>query len=51
MDQMQAMMKKFGPSDDFPDLDLEKDELLPPKYKFPDIKKYDGTDDPHLYLQ
>ena len=44
-------MKKLGPNHDFSDLDLEKDEPLPPKFGFPNIKKYDGTDDPHLYLR
>ena len=51
MNQLQNAMKKLGPNHNFIDLDLEEDEPLPPKYKFPDIKKYDGTDDPHLHLQ
>ena len=36
---------------EYNDLDLVKEEPLPPKYRFPDIKKYDGTDDPHLHLR
>ena len=36
---------------EYNDLDLVKEEPLPPKYRFPDIKKYDGTYDPHLHLQ
>ena len=51
MNQLKDAMKKLGPNHDFIDLDLEEDEPLPPKYKFPDIKKYDGTDDPHLHLR
>ena len=44
-------MKKLGLNHDFTDLDLEEDEPLPPKYRFPNIKKYNGTDDPHIYLR
>ena len=51
MNQLQDAMKKLGPNHDFIDLDLEEDEPLPSKYKFPDIKKYDETDDPHLHLR
>ena len=36
---------------DYDDLNLMKEEPLPPKYRFPDIKRYDGTDDPHLHLR
>ena len=51
MDQMQAIIKKLGTNHDFPNLDLEKDEPLPPKYRFPNMKKYDGTDDPYMHLR
>ena len=37
---------------DYADLTLyEEDDPLPQKFKFPDIKKYSGTDDSHLYLK
>ena len=51
MDQLQAAMKKLGLNHNFADLDLEEDELLPLNFKFPNIKKYDRTDDLHLHLQ
>ena len=47
-------MKKHGLNPDFTDLDdldLEEKELLPLKYKFPNMKKYSGTDDYHLHLK
>ena len=50
MDQLKAAMKKCGLHHDFTNLDLGKDEPLPLKYRFLNIKKYDGTDDPHLHL-
>ena len=33
------------------DLDLEKEEPFPQKYKFLNMKKYSKTDGPHLYLK
>ena len=48
------MMKEKGMTTpmDYADLTLdEKDDPLPQKYKFPNMKKYSGTDDPHLYLK
>ena len=51
VNQLQAAIKKLELNHDFTDLDLEEDELLSPKYKFPNIKKYDGINDPHLYLR
>ena len=54
MAQVQMMMKEKGiatPSD-YADLTLdEEDDPLPPKFKFPNLKKYSGIDDPHLYLK
>ena len=51
--QLQLLMKDKGldAAMDYDDLDLVKEEPLPPKYRFPDIKKYDGTEDPHLHLR
>ena len=51
--QMQLLMKYKGLDStmDYDELDMDNKEPLPPKYKFPDIKKYDGTDDPHLHLR
>ena len=54
MTQIQVMMKENGLTTpmDYIDLTLdEKDDLLPQKYKFPSIKKYSSTDDPHLHLK
>ena len=37
---------------DYTDLDLHKgNDPLPRKFKFPDMRKYSGNDDPHLYLK
>ena len=37
---------------DYTNLTLdEKDDPLPQKYKFSSMKKYSGTDDPHLHLK
>ena len=51
--QLQLLMKDKGldAAMDYDDMDLVKEEPLPPKYRFPDIKKCDGTDDPHLHLR
>ena len=53
VDQLQIALKKHGLNPNFFDLDLDlkKEEPLPPKYKFPNMKKYSGTDDPHLHLK
>ena len=54
MAQVQMMMKEKGISTpaDYADLTLdEEDDPLPPKFKFPNMKKYSGIDDPHLYLK
>ena len=51
---MHIMMKENGMATpiDYADLTLnEEDDPLPQKYKFPCMKKYSGTDDPHLYLK
>ena len=53
MAQMQMMMKENGMTTpvDYADLTLdEEDDLLPRKYKFPNMNKYSSTDDPHLHL-
>ena len=54
MAQVQMMMKEKGiatPSD-YADLTLdEEDNPLPLKFKFPNMKKYSGIDDPHLHLK
>ena len=37
---------------DYTDLDLYKgDDPLPRKFKFPDMRKYSGNDDPYLHLK
>ena len=37
---------------DYTDMILdEEDDPLPQKYKFPSMRKYSGTDDPHLHLK
>ena len=54
MAQMQIMMKENGMTIpmDYTDLTLDEEEdPLPRKYKFPSMKKYSGTDDPHLHLK
>ena len=46
------MMKKKGMEAylDYTNLDLYKgDDSLPRNFKFCDMKKYSGNDDPHLY--
>ena len=52
--QMQVMMKENGmiAPMDYTYLTLDKeDDLFPQKFKFSSIKKYSGTDDPHLHLK
>ena len=47
-------MKKKGMEApfDYTDLDLYKDnDPLPRKFKFPNMRKYSGNDDPHLHLK
>ena len=53
VDQQQTTLKEHGLNPNFVDLDLDlkKEEPLFPKYKFPNMKKYSGTDDPHLVLK
>ena len=54
MAQMQVMMKEKDMTSpmDYTDLTLdEEDDPLPRKFKFPNMKKYFGTDDPHLHLK
>ena len=53
IDQLQTALKKHGLNLNFIDLDLdlEEEEPLPLKYKFPNIKKYSVTNDPHLHLK
>ena len=54
MAQMQIQMKKKGMEAplDYIDLDLHKGhDPLPRKFKFPDMRKYSGIDDPHLHLK
>ena len=54
MAQIQMMMKEKGMTTpmDYADLTLdEKDDPLSQKFKFPNMKKYSGTDDPHLHLK
>ena len=54
MTQMQIMMKERGMTApmDYTDLTLdEEDNPMPRKYKFPSMKKYSGTNDPHMHLK
>ena len=54
MTQMQIMMKERGMTApmDYTDLTLdEEDNPLPRKFKFPNMRKYSSTDDPHLHLK
>ena len=54
MTQMEIVMKEkcMTTPMDYADLDLdEEDDPLPQKFKFPNIKKYSGTDDPYLHLK
>ena len=54
MAQVQMMMKEKGMTVlvSYADLTLdEEDDPLPPKFKFPNMKKYSGVDDPHLHLK
>ena len=54
MAQMQMMMKEKGITApmDYAELTLdEEDDPLSPKFKFPNMKKYSGIDDPHLHLK
>ena len=54
MTHVRTMMKEkgIGAPLDYTNLSLERgDEPLPPKYRFLNMKKYSGTDDPHLHLK
>ena len=54
MTHVQTMMKEkeIDAPLDYTNLSLERgDEPLPPKYRFPNMKKYSGTDDLHLYMK
>ena len=54
MTQMQIQMKKKGIEApfDYTDLDLYKgNDPLPRKFKFSDMRKYSGNNDPHLHLK
>ena len=54
MTQIQIMMKEKGMTApmDCADLTLdEEDDPLPQKFKFPNMRKYSGTDDLHLHLK
>ena len=54
MTQMEIVMKEKGMTTpiDYDDLDLdEEDDPLPQKFKFPNMKRYSGTDDPYLHLK
>ena len=54
MAQVQIMMKEKGMTVlvSYADLTLdEEDDPLPPKFKFPNMKKYSGVNDPHLHLK
>ena len=54
MAQMQMMMNENGMTTpmDYTDLTLdEEDDPLPRKFKFLNMRKYSGTDDPHLHLK
>ena len=51
--QLHTALKRHGLNSNFADLDLDlkKEESLPSKYKFPNMKKYSGTDVSHLHLK
>ena len=51
MDQLQTTLKRHELNPNFTnlDMDLGEKESLPLKYQFPSMKKYSGTDDPHLH--
>ena len=54
MTQIQIMMKENDMTTpiDYADLTLdEEDYPLPRIFKFPNMKRYSGTDDPHLHLK
>ena len=54
MAQMKLKMKEKGIDSpkDYTDLDLDEGgDPLPRKVKILDMKKYSGTDDPHLHLK
>ena len=54
MIQMKMMMKEKDMTAPMEYVDLtldEEDDPLPQKFKFLNMKKYSGTDDPHLHLK
>ena len=54
MTQMEIVMKEKGMTTpmDYADLSLdEENDPLPQKFKFPNMKRYSGTDDPYLHLK
>ena len=54
MAQMKMQMKEKGIDAplDYTDIDLYKgSDPHPQKFKFPDMNKYSGTEDPHLHLK
>ena len=50
---MQLLMKDKGMDAliDYSDMDFDNREPLLKKFKFFDMKKYSGTEDPHLHLK
>ena len=52
MAQIQMKEKEIDTPLDYTDVDLHKGcDPLPQKFKFPNMKKYAGTDNPHLHLK
>ena len=54
MAQIQLQMKEKGIDAliNYSDLSLgEDDDPLPPKFRFLDMKKFTGVEDPHLHLK
>ena len=50
--QIQKKKKRIDAPLDYTDLDLYKgSDPLPKKFKFPNIRKYTGTEDPYLHLK
>ena len=50
--QIQIKEKGIEAALDYTNLDLYKgNDPLPQKFKFPDMRKYSGNDDPHLHLK
>ena len=49
--QMLIRDKGMDMSMDYSDMDFVNQEPLPKKFKFSDMKKCSGTEDPHLHLK